>query len=229
MRRAAAPSLRRAAPPPCSAASLRRRFAARAEPASQSVPVTPLTLALPPFARSADGAALASQGATSVLATIVANRLEPRWHRELNLIVDYREPNAGHGRIPANATKRDGAPMLKEMQNAALIEECMAAAFPDTYLCETQLHVSVLAQEGAHYAATRTRVQGRECGCGRGKGASDDRGPCGHILTRLRYRLSVYLFLLCCDLRVLLVQPVCCAPLPSSDPTQPHTTRSSRP
>jgi polyribonucleotide nucleotidyltransferase len=99
------------------------------------------------MAAQADGAVVVHYGDTVVLATAVAAE-EPEEDRDFfPLTVDYREKAYAAGKIPGGFFKREGRPSEKEILSSRLIDRPLRPLFPENYLNEVQVLVSVLSSD----------------------------------------------------------------------------------
>ena len=99
------------------------------------------------LARQADGAVTVSLGNCVLLATVVANR-EPREGQSFfPLSVDYQEKFASAGRIPGSFFKREARLNDYEVLTSRLIDRALRPLFPDDYLCDVQVLVSLISSE----------------------------------------------------------------------------------
>lgn len=106
-----------------------------------------LTLSTGKFAKQADGAVMVRYGDTMVLATVVSAH-EPREGMDyFPLQVEYREKIAAAGKIPGGFFKREGRPTEKEILSSRLIDRPIRPLFPDGYMNETQLLVTVYSSD----------------------------------------------------------------------------------
>ena len=98
-------------------------------------------------AGQADGAVIVRYGDTMVLATAVAAP-EPAEDRNFfPLTVDYREKAYAAGKIPGGFFKREGRPSEKEVLSSRLIDRPIRPLFPENYLNEVQVLISVLSSD----------------------------------------------------------------------------------
>src|SRR6201981_1414710 len=107
----------------------------------------PLKLETGKIARQADGAVLATYGATVVLATVVAAKTPREGVDFLPLTVDYQEKTYAAGRIPGGYFKREGRPTEKETLVSRLIDRPIRPLFVDGWRNETQVIVTVLSHD----------------------------------------------------------------------------------
>ena len=99
------------------------------------------------LARQADGAVTVSLGNCVLLATVVANR-EPREGQSFfPLSVDYQEKFASAGRIPGSFFKREARLNDYEVLTSRLIDRALRPLFPDDYLCDVQVLVSLISSD----------------------------------------------------------------------------------
>jgi len=99
------------------------------------------------LARQADGAVTVRQGNSILLATVVANR-EPKEGQDFfPLSVDYQEKFAAAGRIPGSFFKREARLNDYEVMTSRLIDRALRPLFPEDYLCEVQVLVSLVSSD----------------------------------------------------------------------------------
>jgi polyribonucleotide nucleotidyltransferase len=99
------------------------------------------------LARQADGAVTVRQGNCIILATVVANR-EPKEGQDFfPLSVDYQEKFASAGRIPGSFFKREARLNDYEILTSRLIDRALRPLFPDDYLCEVQVLVTLVSSD----------------------------------------------------------------------------------
>src|SRR6202012_5427569 len=99
------------------------------------------------LARQADGAVTVRQGNCIILATVVANK-EPKEGQDFfPLSVDYQEKFASAGRIPGSFFKREARLNDYEILTSRLIDRALRPLFPDDYLCEVQVLVSLISSD----------------------------------------------------------------------------------
>src|SRR6201994_1240424 len=99
------------------------------------------------LARQADGAVTVRQGNCIILATVVANK-EPKEGQDFfPLSVDYQEKFASAGRIPGSFFKREARLNDYEILISRLIDRALRPLFPDDYLCEVQVLVSLISSD----------------------------------------------------------------------------------
>ena len=98
-------------------------------------------------AGQADGAALVTYGETMVLATAVAAPEAAEGRDFFPLTVDYREKAYAAGKIPGGFFKREGRPSEKEVLSSRLIDRPLRPLFPENYLNEVQVLVTVLSSD----------------------------------------------------------------------------------
>ncbi len=107
----------------------------------------PLTLETGRIARQADGAVLATYGATSVLATVVAAKEERPGIDFFPLTVNYQEKTFAAGKIPGGYFKREGRPTEKETLTSRLIDRPIRPLFASGFKNETQVIATVLSHD----------------------------------------------------------------------------------
>ncbi len=107
----------------------------------------PLVLETGRIARQADGAVLATYGETSVLATVVAAKVEKPGIDFFPLTVNYQEKTFAAGKIPGGYFKREGRPTEKETLTSRLIDRPIRPLFASGFKCETQVVTTVLSHD----------------------------------------------------------------------------------
>jgi len=106
-----------------------------------------LTIETGKVAKQADGAVTVRYGDSMILATAV---VAPEVREEQDffpLTVDYREKAYAAGKIPGGFFKREGRPSEKETLTSRLIDRPLRPLFPDEFLNEVQILVSVLSSD----------------------------------------------------------------------------------
>ena len=99
------------------------------------------------MARQADGAVIVRQDNCVLLATVVANK-EPREGQSFfPLSVDYQEKFGSAGRIPGSFFKREARLNDYEILTSRLIDRALRPLFPEDYLCDVQVLVSLLSSD----------------------------------------------------------------------------------
>ena len=99
------------------------------------------------LARQADGAVTVKQGNSVLLATVVATE-EPKPGQDFfPLSVDYMEKFASAGRIPGSFFKREGRLSDGEILISRLIDRALRPLFPEDYLCEVQVIVTLISSD----------------------------------------------------------------------------------
>ena len=78
-----------------------------------------------------------------LLATVVANRRTKRRTGFFSISVDYQEKFASAGRIPGSFFKREGRLNDYEILTSRLIDRALRPLFPEDYLCEVQVIVTL--------------------------------------------------------------------------------------
>ncbi|KAG4069226.1 hypothetical protein HA402_012079 [Bradysia odoriphaga] len=99
------------------------------------------------LARQADGAVTVRLGNSILLATVVANKEPKPGQSFFPLTVDYQEKFASAGRIPGSFFKREGRLSDSEVLISRLIDRALRPLFPDNYLCEVQVLVSLISSD----------------------------------------------------------------------------------
>ena len=99
------------------------------------------------LARQADGSVTVRQGNCILLATVVANK-EPKEGQDFfPLSVDYQEKFASAGRIPGSFFKREARLNDYEVLTSRLIDRALRPLFPEDYLCDVQVLVSLVSSD----------------------------------------------------------------------------------
>jgi polyribonucleotide nucleotidyltransferase len=99
------------------------------------------------LARQADGAVTVSQGNCMILATVVANKEPKEGQSFFPLTVDYQEKFASAGRIPGSFFKREAKLNDYEVLTSRLIDRALRPLFPDDYLCDVQVLVTLISSD----------------------------------------------------------------------------------
>jgi polyribonucleotide nucleotidyltransferase len=99
------------------------------------------------LARQADGAVTVSVGKCMILATVVANKEAKEGQSFFPLTVDYQEKFASAGRIPGSFFKREAKLNDYEVLTSRLIDRALRPLFPEDYLCEVQVLVTLVSSD----------------------------------------------------------------------------------
>jgi polyribonucleotide nucleotidyltransferase len=99
------------------------------------------------LARQADGAVTVRQGNSIILATVVAAKEAKEGQSFFPLSVDYNEKFASAGRIPGSFFKREGRLNDYEILTSRLIDRALRPLFPEDYLCEVQVLVTLISSD----------------------------------------------------------------------------------
>jgi polyribonucleotide nucleotidyltransferase len=99
------------------------------------------------MARQADGAVTVTQGNCVILATVVANKDPREGQSFFPLSVDYQEKFGAAGRIPGSFFKREARLNDYEILTSRLIDRALRPLFPDDYLCDVQVLVSLISSD----------------------------------------------------------------------------------
>src|ERR1700679_2484502 len=99
------------------------------------------------MARQADGAVTVRQGNCIILATVVANKEPKDGQSFFPLSVDYQEKFSSNGRIPGSFFKREARLNDYEILTSRLIDRALRPLFPDDYLCEVQVLVTLISSD----------------------------------------------------------------------------------
>ena len=106
-----------------------------------------VTLGTGKLARQADGAVTVTQGNCVILATVVANKDPKEGQDFFPLSVDYQEKFASAGRIPGSFFKREARLNDYEILTSRLIDRALRPLFPEDYLCDVQVLVSLISSD----------------------------------------------------------------------------------
>jgi polyribonucleotide nucleotidyltransferase len=99
------------------------------------------------MARQADGAVVVRSGNCMILATVVGSKEPKPGQSFFPLSVDYQEKFASAGRIPGSFFKREARLNDYEILTSRLIDRALRPLFPDDYLCEVQVLVSLISSD----------------------------------------------------------------------------------
>ncbi len=99
------------------------------------------------LARQADGAVTVSIGNCMILATVVASKEAKEGQSFFPLTVDYQEKFASAGRIPGSFFKREARLNDYEVLTSRLIDRALRPLFPDDYLCDVQVLVTLISSD----------------------------------------------------------------------------------
>jgi polyribonucleotide nucleotidyltransferase len=106
-----------------------------------------LTLETGRMAKQAAGSVLATYGETVVLAAVTASKEAKEGQDFFPLTVDYREKTYAAGRIPGGFFKREGKQKDSETLTSRLIDRPMRPLFPEGYLNEVSVSITVLSSD----------------------------------------------------------------------------------
>ena len=106
-----------------------------------------VTLGTGKLARQADGAVTVTQGNCVILATVVANKDPKDGQDFFPLSVDYQEKFASAGRVPGSFFKREARLNDYEILTSRLIDRALRPLFPEDYLCDVQVLVSLVSSD----------------------------------------------------------------------------------
>jgi polyribonucleotide nucleotidyltransferase len=99
------------------------------------------------LARQADGAVTVRCGNCIILATVVATEKPKEGQDFFPLSVDYMEKFASAGRIPGSFFKREARLNDYEILTSRLIDRALRPLFPEDYLCEVQVIVTLVSSD----------------------------------------------------------------------------------
>lgn len=99
------------------------------------------------LARQADGSVTVREGNCIILATVVATKEPKEGQSFFPLSVDYQEKFASAGRIPGSFFKREARLNDYEILTSRLIDRALRPLFPEDYLCEVQVLVTLISSD----------------------------------------------------------------------------------
>ncbi len=99
------------------------------------------------LARQADGSVMVRCGNTMILATVVSALEAKPGQGFFPLSVDYQEKFAASGRIPGSFPRRETRITDPEILVSRLVDRAIRPLFPEGYLNETQILISVISQD----------------------------------------------------------------------------------
>jgi len=102
------------------------------------------------IARQATGAVLVSTGDTAVLGTVVGAKEPKPGQGFFPLTVNYQEKTYAAGKIPGGFFKREGRPSEKETLTSRLIDRPIRPLFPNGYMNEVQVVLTVMSASKEH-------------------------------------------------------------------------------
>lgn len=109
---------------------------------------TPLEANVGVFARQADGSVWLTCGDSVVLATVVASKASGDSLGFFPLSVECRERLSSVGKIPGGYIKREGRLSDSEILLSRIVDRSVRPLFPDFYLSEVQMMVTLLSFDG---------------------------------------------------------------------------------
>ncbi|MBU29135.1 MAG: polyribonucleotide nucleotidyltransferase [Gammaproteobacteria bacterium] len=101
-------------------------------------------------ARQATGAVIITMGETQILATVVGAKNVKPGQKFFPLSVHYQEKTYAAGKIPGGYFKREGRPTEKETLTSRLIDRPIRPLFPDGYMNEVQVVLTVMSASKTH-------------------------------------------------------------------------------
>jgi len=111
-----------------------------------------LTLQTGKLAKQADASVVVRYGDTVVLVAVVAAKKLKEGQDFFPLTVDFQEKYYSAGKIPGGFFKREAKPSDKATLSARMIDRPMRPLFPEDYMCETNVTVTVLSFDGVNDA-----------------------------------------------------------------------------
>ena len=101
-------------------------------------------------ARQATGSVVITMGETQILATVVGAKNVKPGQKFFPLSVHYQEKTYAAGKIPGGYFKREGRPTEKETLTSRLIDRPIRPMFPDGYMNEVQVVLTVMSASKTH-------------------------------------------------------------------------------
>jgi polyribonucleotide nucleotidyltransferase len=99
------------------------------------------------LARQADGSVTVKCGNCIILATVCATEKPKEGQDFFPLSVDYMEKFSSAGRIPGSFFKREARLNDYEILTSRLIDRALRPLFPEDYLCEVQVIVTLVSSD----------------------------------------------------------------------------------
>ena len=109
-----------------------------------------VTLETGAVARQATGAVVITMGETQILATVVGAKNVKSGQKFFPLSVHYQEKTYAAGKIPGGYFKREGRPTEKETLTSRLVDRPIRPLFPDGYMNEVQVVLTVMSASKTH-------------------------------------------------------------------------------
>jgi polyribonucleotide nucleotidyltransferase len=106
-----------------------------------------ITLESGRLARQADGSVTVTCGNCIILATVCATEKPKEGQDFFPLSVDYMEKFSSAGRIPGSFFKREARLNDYEILTSRLIDRALRPLFPEDYLCEVQVIVTLVSSD----------------------------------------------------------------------------------
>lgn len=111
-----------------------------------------VTLETGAIARQATGAVMITMGDTQILATVVGAKNVKPGQNFFPLSVHYQEKTYAAGKIPGGYFKREGRPTEKETLTSRLIDRPIRPLFPNGFMNEVQVVLTVMSASKTHDA-----------------------------------------------------------------------------
>ncbi|MFZ9846875.1 MAG: polyribonucleotide nucleotidyltransferase [Flavobacteriales bacterium] len=106
-----------------------------------------ITIETGKLAKQACGSVVVRMGNTMLLATVVANREMKDGQDFFPLSVEYKEKFSAGGKVPGGFIKRENRPNELEILTCRLVDRALRPMFPEDYLCECQVIISLISYE----------------------------------------------------------------------------------
>ncbi|MCP4124222.1 MAG: polyribonucleotide nucleotidyltransferase [Bacteroidetes bacterium] len=107
----------------------------------------PIIIETGKMAKQADGAVTIKCGDTMLLCTVVSAHEAREGQSFFPLSVDYREKFSAAGRIPGSFMRREARITDDEILTCRLVDRAIRPLFPDGYMFETQVLISVISYD----------------------------------------------------------------------------------
>lgn len=112
----------------------------------------PLILETGLMAKQASGSVYVQYGETSLLVAATAAKTQDTGRDFFPLQVEYREKSYAGGKIPGGFFKREGRPSEKEILASRLTDRPIRPLFPEEFMAETQVLITVLSSDSENPA-----------------------------------------------------------------------------
>ena len=107
----------------------------------------PIIIETGKMAKQADASVIVKCGDTVLLCTVVSAKEAKEGQSFFPLTVEYREKFSAAGRIPGSFLRREARISDDEVLTCRIVDRAIRPLFPDNYLFETQVLVSVISYD----------------------------------------------------------------------------------